>query len=91
MSFIKVIIKFRKQWTLIKGRISAELEYKDSQTLSQTCFLPSGKYHFLREQITEGLLHTVFNSITMQLTALTVTQVYLEKTMNILIHWITID
>lgn len=55
MSFIKVIIKFRKQWTLIKGRISAELEYKDSQTLSQTCFLPSGKYHFLREQITEGL------------------------------------
>ena len=55
MSFIKVIIKFRKQWTLIKGRISAELEYKDSQTLSQTCFLPSGKYHFLKEQITEGL------------------------------------
>ena len=55
MSFIKVVIKFRKQWTLIKGRISAELEYKDSKTLSQTCFLPSGKYHFLREQITEGL------------------------------------
>ena len=27
----------------------------------------------------------------MQLTALTVTQVYLEKTMNILIHWMTID
>lgn len=39
-----------------------------------------------------GTHYTVFNSITtMQLTALTVTQVYLEKTMNILIHWMTID
>ena len=38
-----------------------------------------------------GTHYTVFNSITMQLAALTVTQVYLEKTMNILIHWITID